>query len=219
MHGHPPKCLTYAYPEFTMKYQTYSHRNALELFETSERYSGLWSEVKLIVESIGDDEIIADFERRSAPKSISYSINSLLKERFETSGWTPESYIFGEGEYRTSKWRLDFAKNEISIEVGFNHSGSVAWNLIKPVLASELNHVPKAIQTSAGIIIAATEDMKIIGGFDSAVGSFEQYVQYLKPMQQMLTPPLLIVGLGSPETFHIEHVKVGARMIGKVIRD
>ena len=202
-----------------MKYQTFSHRNALELFETSERYSALWNEVMLIVESISDEEIISDFENRRAPKSISYSINALLKERFETSGWVPESYIFGEGEYRTSKWRLDFAKNEISIEVAFNHSGSVAWNLIKPVLASELNHVPKAIQTSAGIIIAATEDAKIIGGFDSAVGSFEQYVQYLKPMQQMLTPPLLIVGLQAPESFHIEHAKVGTRMVGRVVRD
>ncbi len=202
-----------------MKFHTFSHRNALELFETSERYAALWAEVKLIIDSVNDEEIIEDFERRNAPKSISYSINALLKERFETSGWAPESYIFGEGEYRTSKWRLDFAKNEISIEVGFNHSGSVAWNLIKPVLASELNHVPKAIQTSAGIIIAATEDMKLVGGFDSAVGSFEQYVQYLKPMQQMLTPPLLIVGLEPPDTFHIEHVKVGQRLIGRVVRD
>lgn len=202
-----------------MKFVTHSHRNALELFETSERYSGLWDEVRLILESVDDLEIIEDFEGRTAPKSISYSINAILKERFSTSGWVPESYIFGEGEYRTSKWRLDFAKNEISIEVGFNHAGSVAWNLIKPVLASELNHVEKAIQTSAGIIIAATENMKVLGGFDNAVGSYEQYVQYLKPMQQMLTPPLLIIGLEPPESFHIEHAKVGARSIGRVIRD
>lgn len=202
-----------------MKFETFSHRNALELFETSDRYMGLWNEVKLVLESVSDEEIIADFEGRKAPKSISYSINAILKERFATSGWAPESYIFGDGEYRTSKWRLDFAKNEISIEVGFNHAGSVAWNLIKPVLASELNHVRKAIQTSAGIIIAATEDMKILGGFDNAVGSYEQYVQYLKPLQQMLTPPLLIVGLQPPTGFHIEHAKVGQRSIGRVVRD
>ena len=207
------------YSEFTMKFQTYSHRNALELFETSEKYQSLWSEIQLILESVDDEEIINDFESRTAPKSISYSINAILKDRFSTSGWRPESYIFAEGDYRTSKWRLDFAKNEISVEVGFNHSGSVAWNLIKPVLASELNHVAKDIQTSAGVIIAATEDMKLLGGFDGAVGSFEQYVQYLKPMQQMLTPPLLIIGLAPPESFHIEHVKTGSRMVGKVIRD
>jgi hypothetical protein len=201
-----------------MKYVTYSHRNALELFETSDRYKALWAEVQLIIESVGDDELCDDFVGRNAPKSISTSINRILKQRFETSGWVPESYIFGDGEYRTSRWRLDFAKNEISVEVGFNHSGSVAWNLIKPVLASELNHVRKAIQTSAGIIIAATEDMKTVGGFDSAVGSFEQYVQYLKPMQQMLTPPLLIIGLTPPETFHVEHTQVGNRMIGRVVK-
>jgi hypothetical protein len=202
-----------------MKFNTFSHRNALELFETSPRYQALWVEIQLIVESVVDAEIIADFESRKAPKSISSSINTLLKERFETSGWAAESHIFADGEYRTSRWRLDFAKNEISVEVGFNHGGSVAWNLIKPALASELNHVKKAIQTSAGVIITATNDMKVLGGFDNAIGSFEDYVQYLKPMQQMLTPPLLIVGLEPPQSFHIEHAKVGARMIGRVVRD
>ena len=59
-------------------------------------------------------------------------------------------------------------KNEISVEVGFNHTGDVAHNLIKPVLASELNHVKKAITTKIAIIITATNDMKSAGGFDNA---------------------------------------------------
>ena len=49
--------------------------------------------------------------------------------------------------------RLDFAKNDISIEVGFNHGEAIAWNFIKPTLAGELNHVEKAIQTKICIII------------------------------------------------------------------
>jgi hypothetical protein len=36
------------------------------------------------------------------------------------------------------------------------------------VLASELNHVEKAIQTRAGILICATYEMKSAGGFDGA---------------------------------------------------
>ena len=39
---------------------------------------------------------------------------------------------------------------------------------MKPVLASELNHVQKEIQTRMGVIIVATENMKMKGGFDNA---------------------------------------------------
>ncbi len=71
---------------------------------------------------------------------------------------------------------MDFAKEDISIEVAFKHSEAIAWNLIKPVLASELNHVPKAIQTKVGVIISATKTMKKAGGFDSAVGNYEKFL-------------------------------------------
>ena len=66
-------------------------------------------------------------------------------------------------------------QKDISIEVAFNHSTVIAWNLIKPALASELNHVQKAIQTKIGVIITATNDMKVAGGFDSAIGTYEKF--------------------------------------------
>jgi len=43
------------------------------------------------------------------------------------------------------------------VEVAFNHGEATAWNLIKPVLASELNHVEKVIPTQAGVFITCTE--------------------------------------------------------------
>ena len=47
------------------------------------------------------------------------------------------------------RWYLDFAKEPISIEVAFNSQmrEATAHNLIKPLLASQLNHVEKDIQT------------------------------------------------------------------------
>ena len=85
---------------------------------------------------------------------ITETINCLLDERLCLAGWTRQSNNFTDSTYRTgrwnSNWRLDFAKNDISIEVAFNHGKAVAWNLIKPVLAGELNNVEKAIQTRAG---------------------------------------------------------------------
>jgi hypothetical protein len=56
-----------------------------------------------------------------------------------------------------------------------------------------------------------------LGGFDNAIGTFEKYVQYLKPLQQILPTPLVVVGLLPPKTFHIEHTQVGARKVGRAV--
>ena len=96
---------------------------------------------------------------------------------------------------------IGFAKKNISLEVAFNHGEAIAWNLLKPVLASELNHVQKEAQTSLGVVIMATEDMKSAGGFDSAVGTYEKAIRYLKPLQNQLSCPMVLIGLKAPEHF------------------
>ena len=73
------------------------------------------------------------------------------------------------------------------------------------MLASELNHVEKAINTSAGVIICATDDFKRTGGFDGAIGSYEKYLQHLKPMQNQLTVPIMIIGLESLDNYSIHN--------------
>ncbi len=152
------------------------------------------------------------------PKSLSRAINELFKERFVTLGWDAESKIFQDSHYQGETWRLDFAKKDISIEVGFNHSTVIAWNLIKPVLASELNHVQKAIQTKIGIIISATQELKENGGFDSAIGTYEKFLHHLNPMNNILTVPLFVIGLTAPKTFKLEEFQLAPRKkIGKII--
>jgi hypothetical protein len=94
------------------------------------------------------------------------------------------------------------------VEVSYNHGEALAWNLLKPVLASELNHVNKAIQTKLGVVILATEELKDAGGFDGAVGTYEKAIQYLLPLQSQLTVPLVLIGLNAPKTFWVEHVMV-----------
>ena len=206
--------------ELAMKYRVYGYRHADSLFQVLPEYIDLWDEIQLALDSITDEMIVAEFEGEAREaKSISQAINRLVKEQLVRLGWTPESYIFADDEYGAhakGTWRLDFAKGEISVEVAFNHRSDIAWNLIKPTLASELNHVQKALQTSAGVIVAATRAMKAAGGFDSACGTFEDYVQYLKPMSGILTAPLLIVGLEPPETFRIALDKKGGKNVGRV---
>lgn len=190
-----------------MDYVTYDHRHALTLFENEEEYISLFDEILETISNITDEDLINkynDISRRNI-KSLSQPINNLLKERLVDIGWHAESAIFNDPRYTEKRWRLDFAKDEISVEVAFNHGEAISWNLIKPVLASELNHVEKEIQTSAGIVICATEEMKRAGNFDDAVGTYEKFIRYLIPMQNMLPTPILLIGLKAPETFKIDH--------------
>lgn len=195
-----------------------SHRNAFDLLEHNPGYLPDWLELKDTIQSITDDEIIDYFTTHSEGKnkSLSVSINKLLKDKLSANGWAPESPIFQDPHYEDDKWRLDFAKGKIAIEVAFNHGEATAWNLIKPNLSGELNHVEKAIQTEIGILITATESLKQAGGFDSAVGTYEKFLTYLKPLRNMLTVPMLIIGLKQPKSFYIAHEKREGKKIGVI---
>ena len=184
-----------------------------------------FTEIIDVISAITEEQLIVKHENygvidiENTPKSLSRAINDLIKEGLLNKGWVAESGIFQDADYQGDTWRLDFAKQNISIEVGFNHSSVIAWNLTKPVLASELNHVQKAIQTKIGVIITATEHLKQNGGFDGAIGTYEKYLDYLPPLNNILTVPLFIIGLRAPVTFTVEHFQLAPRKkIGKIIR-
>ena len=191
-----------------MKFVTYEHRHALTILNSKD-YLYIWGEIKNVISGITEEEIIEEFLSKGTKrgKSISKSLNSIIKARLIEKDWQSESPIFKEKAYRDDTWRLDFAKESVSIEVGFNHGSVVAWNLLKPVLASELNHVEKAIQTQIAVVITATNQLKKTGGFDDAVGSYEKYIQYLKPLNNQLTVPTLIIGIEGLEKYLVSHEK------------
>lgn len=221
-----------------MKYRVFSHRHAKQVLENTPEYSLLYRDVQESIENVTESRLITHFKDNyetpgKAKKSISESINNLLSVELVAAGWRPEARIFRDADFGDGKWRLDFAKNTsipesdsrpygeltetgLSIEVAFNHSGSIAWNLLKPVLASELNHVEKDIQTSVGIVITATRHLQLAGGFDGAIGVFEDYVSHLIPLRDVLTVPILVIGLEAPETFRISHSKKGTTTFGHV---
>jgi len=200
-----------------MNFATHSHLHADAVLQLSEKKLAL-EEIFSAIRGISDNDLIRHFEAGPASKSLSKSINALLRESLSGLGWSPESPIFQDDNYSDRRWRLDFAKGPISVEVAFNHGEAIPWNLLKPVLASRLNHVRKAIQTEVGIVICATEALKFAGNFDSAVGEFEKFKRYLNPMQEVLNAPILLIGLEAPETFHVEGRRVGNRVIGTVVR-
>lgn len=204
-----------------MNYRLYSHRHALTILDNEEEYQEVWAEIKHILSEITDTRVIECFNEyyMEKNKSLSTTINKILREDFDAFGWSLESPIFQENvfpEANTDYWRLDMAKSPVSIEVAFNHSGVTAWNLLKPVLASELNHVQKAIQTKVGIIICATQDLKSAGNFDGAIGTYEKFLLHLKPMMNQLSVPLLIIGLEASETFYISEQNINGKKRGLV---
>lgn len=205
-----------------MEFLCHSHRFGERLLK--EEYSSLQAEIFGVIGAITDDEIIQRHEEfHIHQKSISMALNDLFKSRFTGLGWRAESPIFQDPEYSSGRekvWRLDFAKEAVSIEVAYNHGEALAWNLLKPVLASELNHVEKAIQTDLGVIILATEELKEAGGFDGAVGTYEKAIRYLQPLRAQLTVPLVLIGLQAPTSFTMEQTKRadGRGVIGEIVR-
>ena len=192
-----------------MKHTLYYHRHADQIVKSDSKFKNDYNELIAVIDSISDNDLIEAFNIRKTErpniKSLSEPINYLLKNRLTSKDWISESPIFYDKVYRTNKkWRLDFVKNNIALEVAFNHGEAIAHNIMKPVLSSELNHVEKDIQTGMGVIICATDDLKKTGNFDGAVGSFEKFIEYLKPYQNLLPTSIVLIGLNSPSSFYID---------------
>lgn len=198
-----------------MKFITHSHRHADAIIANDPQLKERYEQFVGALRSISDEELIADFLNKKAEyaargtsfKSMTPSINGILKERMlAIPGWQAEVDIFNDttGAIGNTEWRLDFAcDNAFCVEVAFNHGEAIAWNLLKPVLSCELNHVQKAVQGQLGIYVCATDNMKIAANIDSASGSFEKVLRYLPPMMNQLTIPMMIIGLEPFETFKI----------------
>ena len=197
-----------------MKFITTDHNNGLDIVKSNPELGNLWSEIESALSSITDERIKAQVPLSNNKMSLSSAINDLIDVELKKRGWTAQSAIFQGEKYKDKRWRLDFSKRVenprkditgMAVEVAFNHGEAIAWNLMKPVLAAEINHVGVQTDIGAGIgiYICATKALKKAGGFDGAVGEYEKVLRYLLPMANKLTRPLIIVGLEAPETFRI----------------
>ena len=218
--------------------QREEHNHGLDVANSNPEVSFLWNELKDGIESITENEIINRFNasKRKA-KSISEVLNNLIEERLLNNGWTGQSKIFKGDEYEGSKtWTLDFSKSlhsssgkvaGLAVEVAFNHGEAIAWNLVKPALAAQKNHVAKEVDIGVGIgvYVCATKEMKDAGGFDGAVGEYEKVLKYLDPLSLLIQSPFVIVGINAPKTFYIERYpkdypdkKLRGRSTGKLVK-
>ena len=204
----------------------YSHRFAIEILKSVPELSTLWSEILQAVSEVSEDEVASvhnDINNSGEiTKSLSKAINFLLDDRLTKLDWTPQTNLFSALGYNgknESAWTLDFSKSVsrpdgsisgLAIEVAFNHGEAAAWNLMKPVLAAEVNYLPKQVDIGegVGIVIVASQGLKEKGAFDGAVGTYDRYVKHLRAMRTHLTTPLLIASIAPPKNYFVKPVKV-----------
>src|SRR5699024_3908639 len=137
--------------QFIMK----SHRYGLEIVNEMDGAAEKFEELCNVLENISEKDLINTYQTFNSGKSLAKTINKLIKDRLTDLGWENESQIFKDTKLNASTrdWRLDFVSPpHFSLEVAFNHSSATTVNLMKPVLASELNHVEKKFKTNFGII-------------------------------------------------------------------
>ncbi len=218
-------------------YASHFHKHAQGALQVSGVLQSAYSEILHAIELIDENEMAEAYTKHNESVlsywsefpnaedkptpwvSLSHIINERLGTLLGSKGWDKESPLFNDKEYlRTTetKWRLDFSKafpsengdkSGIAVEVAFNHGEAIAWNLLKPVIAAERNHVKKGIDIGGGgigVIISASQRLKKAGLFDNAVGTYEKFLRYLPPMEHKLTVPLVIIGLDRPQKFFVE---------------
>ena len=77
--------------------------------------------------------------------------------------------------------------------------------MLKAVLSTEGNDMlEKEYITQIGVIVTATKELKKLGNFDTATGTFDDFVELLKPYSFFIRCPIIIIGIEGLETFYID---------------
>jgi hypothetical protein len=58
--------------------------------------------------------------------------------------------------------------------------------------------------------------MREAGGFDGAIGTYEKFMTYLAPLRDILSVPILLIGLEPPAGFKIRQVQIASSKRGYI---
>lgn len=134
---------------------------------------------------------------KRAPAGGQTSINRLFRERLAPSGWIEEPRLFPADQEALRKWKMDFIKARIGVEVSFNHAEAVPWTFTRLNIAGESDKVIPEHRIDVGVAFFATETLKRWARMDSAVGTFELAIAWLEMMRPIMPIPVLVVGLSA----------------------
>lgn len=201
-----------------MDFEFHSYKNALEIIDSSNHLTAIWDEICNILDTISDDDLRDFFMRKGGKsKSLSKTISELVSSKLIISNWEKSKPLYNNNTYYDIKrFSIDFYKQNVGVEIAFNHESTCAWKLLKTTLASEPSLLDKNIDTKLSIIITVNNKMKGLGGFDGSIGSYEKYIEYLPPLSNQLNCPLIIIGIQPIKEFKIAHKKLVDNKVGIV---
>lgn len=200
-----------------MDYRVYMNFDFNQLnFETNN----IFEEVFYLLKNIKSEEITKSFSSSHNMKSISRPLSDIISDKLTKNSWISDKPILKFTEElditRTKRWTLDFYKQEIGLEIAFDHNVGISWNIMKLFITASNTNYKKATNINYGVIITADNQLKSKGGFDGSIGTFEQYIEHSKVYESLSKTPILIIGLCAPDDFWIRHRKMGSKKIGKV---
>jgi hypothetical protein len=157
-----------------------------------------WAELKSVIDSIGMEEILAahleiGMGRARTPAGGQSAINHVFRVRLDPLGWAPEPRLFARDDL--NRWRMDFLKDRVGVEVSFNHAEAIPWTFTRLNIAGESDQVLPGSRIDVGVAIFAKSGLKEWAKMDSAVGTFEIARNWLGIMRPIMPIPILLLGL------------------------
>jgi hypothetical protein len=92
---------------------------------------------------------------------------------------------------------MDFKRDEVGVEVSFNHAEATAWQFTKLSIAGESEYVRQTGQIDVGVVVVAHQTLKRWGRMDGAVLTFDVCRSWLEQMKRVVPTPILLVGLSA----------------------
>lgn len=176
-----------------MEYVAEDFRHAAALL----RDHPAWLDIRAAIEAIDRKAVIAKQDDLAAagraPRGGQRAVNALFEDLLPEPSWEHQPRLFDAPELR--KWKMDFLKARVGVEVSFNHAEAIPWQFTRLNIAGESERVIEGSRIDVGVVITATESLKAWSKMDSAVGTFDAFKAWLREMKPILPVPLLLVGL------------------------
>lgn len=183
-----------------MIFESHNFRLAAEILAQRSE----WAELSSELTAVSMDEVVAaqgDLAagRAKPPAGAQTAINLVVRKRLLAKGWLAEPRLFTGSGDDLAKWKMDFIKARIGVEISFNHAEAIPWTFTRLNIAGESQSVLPTSRIDVGIAVFATRSLKAWGRMDPAVGTFERARTWLEIMRPIMPIPVLVIGLSDED--------------------